>query len=285
MNTEAKQQIKNDLSQFVQQVGGQMAASRRFVGVSNATISNIINDKWDNIADGMWLSIQNQLAGFKEDWVIDHSVRRMRMMPAIYSDAMKFAEFFFVVAKEGSGKSEPAKHFAKNENVFILKAKDYLNRKTFLAEMLAAMDKNHGGYTIYEMMDLLVEAILRFEHPPVFIIDEGDKLSDLILYFFITIYNETEGKCSIVIQATEYLKKRIIKGVEMNKKGYRELYSRGGRRFIELPDNTNDEIKGIIRLNGVSDEATVNRIANDSEGDIRRVKRLVKAYKAKKEAA
>ena len=41
MNTETKEQIKNDLQQYVAKVGGQMAASRQLTGVSNGTISNI----------------------------------------------------------------------------------------------------------------------------------------------------------------------------------------------------------------------------------------------------
>lgn len=284
MNTETKEQIKTDLQQYVSKVGGQMAASRILTGVSNGTISNIVNGKWDNIADAMWISIEKQLNGNGEGWLIDFNTRRMRMLAKIYSDTKRYSDFLFVVAKEGSGKTEPALHFSDKQNVFRIKGKDHLNRKTFLTEMLTAMGKDSGGYTVYELMKTVVEELLRLD-TPIFIIDEADKLNDQILYFFITIYNETEGKCAIVLQATDHLKKRILKGVAMNKKGFKELYSRGGRRFVELPDNTNDELKGIVRLNGIADEMEVNRIVNESDGDIRRVKRLTQVAKRRKEAA
>lgn len=142
------------------------------------------------------------------------------------------------------------------------------------------MGKNSGGYSVYEMMSAILETILSVENP-IIIIDEADKISDPLLYFFITIYNETEDKCGIVLQATDHLKKRILKGVSMNKKGYKEMYSRIGRKFVELPANNQGELKKIAQLNGVSDDFELNRIVNESEGDIRRVKRLVHAYHRK----
>lgn len=284
MNTITKEQIKNDLYQFVQKVGSQNAASKQLTNVSNATISNILAGKWDNIADSMWISIQKQVSSNGNEWKVLTDTRRMSMMHQLYMDAKRFSEVFCIVAPEGSGKTEPSKIFSNNENVYILKCKEHLNRKTFLSELLQAMGKDSGGYTVYEMMTVVLEAILRAESPLI-ILDEADKISDQVLYFFITIYNETEGKCGLVLQATDHLKKRIQKGVAINKKGYKEIFSRIGRKFIELPPNTDVELKRIAMMNGVDNELEAIRIVNDSERDIRRVKRLVLAYKRKKGTA
>ncbi|MGJ1327610.1 ATP-binding protein [Sphingobacterium sp. UBA5980] len=287
MNTEAKMQIKNDLYQFVQKVGkgSQNAASKQLAKVSNATISNILAEKWDNIADAMWISIQKQVStAVSIGWKVLTETKRMRQMVQVYKDSQDYSEVFCVIANEGSGKTEPAKLFAERPNVFVLKCKEHLNRKTFLGDLLQAMGKDSGGYTVYEMMDAVLETLLRLENPLI-ILDEADKISDQVLYFFITIYNETEGKCGLVLQATDHLKKRIQKGVHMNKKGYKEIFSRFGRKFVELPQNSFKELKQIIELNGVEEPEEVTRIANDCEGDIRRIKRLVMAYNRKKGAA
>lgn len=284
MINETKLQIKNDLYQYVQKVGSQNQASKQLSSVSNATISNILADKWDNISDAMWISLQKQVSIRGHEWHILNDTKRMVQLQTVYRDAQAYSEVFCVVAPEGSGKTEPSKQFAENENVYLVKCKEHLNRKTFLGDLLTAMGKDSGGYTVYEMMAVVLETILRAEKP-VIILDEADKISDQVLYFFITIYNETEGKCGLVLQATDHLKKRIQKGVSINKKGYKEIFSRIGRKFVELPQNSFEELKRIAMVNGVDDELEAVRIVNDSDSDIRRIKRLVLTYKRKKGVA
>lgn len=286
MITTTKEQIKNDLYQFVQKVGkgSQNATSKQLTKVSNATISNILAGKWDNIAESMWLSIQKQVSSNGNEWKIITDTKRMAMINKVYSDAQNNSEVFCIVAPEGSGKTIPAREYASNNNnVFIMKCGEHMNRKTFLSELLNALGKDSGGYTVHEMMKLVVETILRIENPLI-IIDEADKLTDQILYFFITIYNETEDHAGLVLQATDHLEKRIMKGVRINKKGFKEIYSRIGRRFVTLPANTLADLKKIVLLNGVDDELEVVSIVNDSEGDIRRIKRLVRKFNRKNRA-
>jgi hypothetical protein len=139
------------------------------------------------------------------------------------------------------------------------------------------MGKDGSGYTVYEMMEEVVDVILK-TNSPLIILDEADKLSDQVLYFFISIYNLTEDMCGIVLQATEHLKIRISKGFRLNRKGFREIYSRFGRKYIEVKPNTVAELKAIIEANGISESEEQTRIINESEGDIRRIKRLTKAY-------
>lgn len=277
MNTETKEQIKNDLQAYVARIGSGNAASKSLVNVSNATISNILNNKWDNIAEAMWLNVQKQVAVSLDGWVIVPNTKRFQLISGVYNDAKQFSEVFCIVAPEGSGKTEPAKLCVQyNRTAYVVKCSEHWNKRTFLAELLRAMGKESGG-SIHEMMSEVLDTILKTDKPLI-IIDEADKLTDQVLYFFISIYNETEDKCGMVLQATDHLKKRILKGVRMNKKGYKEIYSRIGRKFVELPANAPTDLYAIAAANGISEEAEQVRIANESEGDIRRIKRLVKAY-------
>lgn len=284
MNTEAKEQIKNQLAEFVNQVGGQMAASRHLKGISNAYISNIVNGKFDSVSDAMWNSIANQFKGMKSDkWLIDTTTQRMVKMAKYYNDAKQYSLVFCLIGAAGSGKTACAKLFNEQENVFLVKCNEYMNRRTFLVALLTAMGKkNCFGYTVDELMEIVLGVLHRCKNPSI-ILDEADKLTDQVFYFFITIYNETEDKCSLILQATDHLMRRILRGVEQNKKGYKEIFSRIGKRFIEVPENTHEELIGIVKLNGVSDEGEAIRIVNDADGDIRRIKRLVFAYHRKQE--
>jgi hypothetical protein len=109
--------------------------------------------------------------------------------------------------------------------------------------------------------------------------DEADKLSDQVLYFFITLYNQLEGHCGIVLAATPHLEKRIKRGIKLNKKGYTEIFSRLGRKFIELKGVCFSDVKAICQANGVNGATGIKEIWDDCEGDLRRVKRKIHAWK------
>lgn len=79
--------------------------------------------------------------------------------------------------------------------------------------------------------------------------------------------------------ATDYLEKRIKKGVRMNRKGYKEIYSRVGRKFIPIQVVNSEDVAAVCIANGVDDPATINEIIDDCESDLRRVKRKVHAIK------
>lgn len=132
--------------------------------------------------------------------------------------------------------------------------------------------------TLPEMMHKAVLLLKSIENP-IIILDEADKLADNVLLFFITLYNELENHCGIVLMATHFLEKRIRRGVAMEKKGYREIYSRVGLRFIELESTSFSDIEKVCKANGIDDSTTIRAIAKDSDGDVRRVRRLIFATK------
>lgn len=117
--------------------------------------------------------------------------------------------------------------------------------------------------------------LLKTLDSPIIILDEADKLADNVLLFFITLYNELENHCGIVLMATHFLEKRIKRGVAMEKKGYREIYSRVGLRFIELEATSYSDVEKICNANGIEDPALIRAISKDCDGDVRRVRRLI----------
>lgn len=142
---------------------------------------------------------------------------------------------------------------------------------TFIAKLLRALGKDMAG-TVSEQMEAIVEELQAVDRPLV-VLDEADKLSDQVLYFFISLYNQLEGQCGLVLCATNFLEKRINRGVRFNRRGYQEIYSRIGRKFVQLQVVNDEDIAAVCKANGVTSAADIGAIIKDAENDLRRVKR------------
>lgn len=281
MTTERKTTIAKDCAQYVHKVGGLNKAANKLQGISSAYLSHIINGKWEKISDEAFRNLENQVGGNTGDnWRLAETTNYKRLT-AYYADAQAHSQVYGIVVDAGASKTYTATDYAdKHDNVILLKCAEFWNQRQFLKQILKSMGKSTDGYTASDLMDSVIANLQRMERP-IIIIDEADKLKDQVLYFFISLYNELEGKCAIVMQATHFLRIRIKNGVERQKKGYREILSRVGGKFIELKDPNQKDVRMVCEANGVHDSLEITRIWNESMGDLRRVKRLVHAYRQK----
>lgn len=279
MTTEQKKQIAHQLRAYCEQKGSQNKAANSLNGVSSATISKVLNGSWETIADDMWRSIAAQigvLTGGTENkgWQVVKTRAYDVMtftLTSVQADSLTAA----VIGGAGIGKTEAIKNYtAAGRNVYHMVCSEYWNRRTFMAKLLQNMGATVGGTTVSDMMDNIVDTLKRKESPMI-VLDEADKLSDQVLYFFISLYNQLEDQCGIILTATSNLKARIEKGLRLNRKGYAEIYSRIGRKFVELPLPDSEDVARVCVANGVKDTKAINRIVDESDSDLRRVKRSV----------
>lgn len=269
--------IRVRLGEYCEMKGSQKRAATSLVGVSPATVTQIVTGKWELINEKMWRSIAAQIGVKQTRWNIVET-RNYRALSDIFADAQENALVLAVCGEAGTGKSLTAAHYgAENPNVYVLACSEYWNRKTFLRELLRVMGKNPAGDTVGDMVDDVVMALKRRENPLI-ILDEADKLSDQVMFFFITFYNKLEDYCGIVLMATDYLEKKVRRGLRLNKKGYKEIYSRIGRRFVAMPGLSATDISDVCRANGVEGLREIETVKKDCEGDLRRVKRKCHAF-------
>ena len=272
ITNEEKEMIRVRLGEYCEMKGSQKRAATSLVGVSPATVTQIVTGKWELINEKMWRSIAAQIGVKQTRWNIVET-RNYKALSDIFSDAQENALVLAVCGEAGTGKSLTAAHYgAENPNVYVLACSEYWNRKTFLRELLRVMGKNPAGDTVGDMVDDVVMALKRRENPLI-ILDEADKLSDQVMFFFITFYNKLEDYCGIVLMATDYLEKKVRRGLRLNKKGYKEIYSRIGRRFVAMPGLSATDISDVCRANGVEGLREIETVKKDCEGDLRRVKR------------
>lgn len=276
ISDEIKEQITKDLRSYIDNVAGGSAnkASKMLTNVSNSYISQILNNKWEALSDDAWRNLQKQVSA-RKGWNVA-PIRGFRFLEKVYAEARLNAQTLGIVGSTGHGKTTPA--VAQTEgNVFVVKSNEYFTPRTFLEEILSLMGKNGYGQSLAQMMNAIIKYLLKLDQPLI-IIDEADKLNDKVLYFFISLYNALEDKCGLIIQATEFLRKRIEDGVLKGKKGYPEIHSRIGRLFLEVPRPNRADIAAVCKANGVYNEETITEIYNSSEGDLRSVKIKVTAY-------
>lgn len=281
---EEKQMICTRLAEYCEMMGSQNKAANSLQGVSGATITQMLTENWELISEKMWRSVAAQIGVKYTKWNIVET-RNYKALTSIFQDAQENALVLAVCGEAGTGKTLTGKAYSEtHKNVYLLGCSEYWNRKIFLQELLRVMGKNPAGDTVGDMVLDVVNELKR-KDSPLIILDEADKLSDQVLFFFITFYNKLEDYCGIVMMATDYLEKKIRRGLRLNKKGYKEIYSRIGRKFIPMPGVSVTDIADVCRANGVQEQRMIDAVKTDCEGDLRRVKRKCHALNKKKEQA
>lgn len=278
MNTTEKQQIANELKAFCDRKGSQSKGANSLKGVSEALVTQILKGNWDKIADSKWRSIKAQLGMSGNDWVFVQT-SNFQTLTCLFDDAQQNSQVYAITAPAGSGKTKTMQLYEReNPNAFMVQCNEFWNKKAFMSELLTAMGRDGSGLTVNEMVGEAVR-VLKSSENPVLLLDEFDKVNDQVLYFFITLYNLLEEHCGMVMCATDHLEKRIKRGLKLNKKGYKEIYSRIGRKFIELSEINQADCIQICTANGITEKSDIKEVWKDCEGDLRRVKRKIHSLK------
>lgn len=275
-----KQKVIKALAELVERKGSQDKAAKSLKGVSSATISLILSGRGEEVRERMWQNLATQLE-IGNEWVIADTLQTMQLR-ALLEDAQSESLVMSVVAPAGTGKTQTSKLYeSENKEVYRLACSEFWTKNDFVDELLRSLGESGLGYTKRERMSKAIEA-LRRKNSPLIIFDEFDKLSDNVWFFFITLYNELEGKCGMVLLSTDSIEVRIKRGLRLNKRGYNEFWSRLGRKCVKLAGVGYEDIEAVCQANGVEDTALIEDIARDCEGDLRRVVRRIFSERRKK---
>lgn len=275
-----KQKVIKALGELVERKGSQDKAAKSLKGVSSATISLILSGRGEEVRERMWQNLATQLE-IGNEWVIADTLQTMQLR-ALLEDAQSESLVMSVVAPAGTGKTQTSKLYeSENKEVYRLACSEFWTKNDFVDELLRSLGESGLGYTKRERMSKAIEA-LRRKNSPLLVFDEFDKLSDNVWFFFITLYNELEGKCGMVLLSTDSIEVRIKRGLRLNKRGYNEFWSRLGRKCVKLAGVGYEDIEAVCQANGVEDTALIEDIARDCEGDLRRVVRRIFSERRKK---
>lgn len=278
LSIKEKDQIRENLRAYTARYASQNKASGSLKSVSVAVISKVLNGKYDNISDEMWRNIASQVARVKETgWQIVETPAYQEIQYAL-DDAQRWRNVTWVVGEAGCGKTTTAHLYTdKNRDVFYILCSEDMKKGDFVREIAQKAGIRTEGHNIREVWNLILDDIIQMERP-LLVFDEADKLTEPVFHYFISMYNKLEDKCGIVFMSTDYIKRRIERGLRYRKPGYKEFYSRIGRKYFELEETTANDVYSICVANGVQDKKKIEEIIRDTEGcdfDLRRVKKAV----------
>ena len=263
----------------------QNEASRR-IGISASNTSIILTNSWFNKpttspSDEIWRKVQFWVKGNAEDWNIAITPDYTRLFN-ICKHAQERSLSKCISFQEGSGKSENLKAYAnQHNNVYYIECEPFWSKRAFIQKLALGMGLNTGYKNITNMIDDIIDFLNQRERPLV-ILDEFDQLLNSAMILFKTLYNKCLS-AGFVLAGGLYLEDRIMNGVRGNKQAFREMYSRFGREFLKMYGANKETIRQICVANGVTQEALIKSVIEDSKGDLRRVKDKIHTIRYKKE--
>lgn len=278
MTQNNKQRVADSLRNFCARVGGQNKAANMLSGVSSATISQALNGKWEMISDDMWRKIEAQTKPTVQADIRVAVTSQYRDMYDYITMAQTDSCVHTIVGDAGCGKTTAINEYKRNNsNVIAVSCASFWTKKNFLREIMKAAGIEYNGGDIYELENDIVTRISKMDKP-VLILDEIDKLSDTVLYFYITFYNKLIGKCGIVCCSTQHLIKRLERGVKLGRLGYQEIRSRMGD-IAHLDKVNGNDIAKVCVANGVDSDADIEQWASESNGDLRELITRIISYR------
>lgn len=284
MTNNEKQLIADKLRAYVAKYASQNKAVASMKGTSAGTVSNILNGKWENISEDMWRKVSDQVksVGDKDGgWQIVET-QAFHDITLALRDAQDYKNVTWVVGEAGSGKTTTARIFGEeNKEVFYILCSEDLHKGDFVREIATKMGIRTDGYTVRELWMTIQYELIQMD-APLLVFDEADKLIESVFQYFISLYNKIEDKCGVVFLSTDYIKTRISRGLRCKKRGYKEFYSRIGRKYFELEDTTPQDVFAICSANGLTDRKDIEEVITEADGcefDLRRVKKSIHRVK------
>lgn len=269
---------KNDIVELLKAEKNRLGSFSKVakkVGVSEATISLMVNQNWNDITEEMWMRVASAIGYRPEGWQVVQTTNT-GIVTYTAMRAKKDSLFMAISHKAGSGKTASLRAYEatnKQNHVFYLSCREWAKRE-FLLNLAKNLGIDGGNKAI--SVDGLLMAVVEFfkvrrAYRPLLILDEADKLKSAAFRTLITLYNECEDQVGVLIAGTDHLEKQMNSDAKYNRKGADEIVSRFGRNYIHLVGATLKDVEAIATANGITSAATIKAIYQECEP----VKRII----------
>lgn len=238
---------------------GSYAAVARKCNINGAALSTILSGKYGANENQMLQKIAKALDYRESAWIVVRTINNYKKVESLLKDAKNESMWFPISNKAGSGKTGALEDLYNRDTtgtIVFIQAEEWSGRQ-FLIKLITQTQGEialQGGYkTIAELTDIVANYFndMSLERP-VLLIDEADKLKPGAKRVLIPIYNRTENRLGLIMSGTENLEKEMKAGVRLQKKGYDELDSRLGRKYIHLRGASEKEVYEVCTANGVT---------------------------------
>lgn len=233
--------------------------------VSNATISNMVNGKWELVRPNMWATVATALDWRPAKAWVRVETNTMKLHHQVFADAKAESMWQIICDPAGMGKTTSAKTFAAREfqDTFYLECDEW-TRGHFLKKLAQSLgiptNTAHNYYELLEEITAFLKKKAATGSKVLVILDQADKLYDQAVRTLIPIFNDTEDKCAVVLIGVEHLRKRINRNVKNAQCGWDEVASRFGRKYIGAAGADRSDVANICHANGIEDAETIKLI-------------------------
>ncbi len=249
---ELQQEVKDLITNHLQQKKVSQNKLAETLGVSSATVSNILNEFWERVNETMLLKIKSF---FKtKGWTVIETTNFLTIQTCC-RNARERKTMTGIIGYTGAGKTTALQnYYDAHPNTFLVTCNRAMRTKQFLGEILKSLGVSYIA-SDYEMVKMIIDVLNKKENP-LLIIDEASKLSPNALMYIQDIWDGIEHNAGIVLAGVEYLFDNLKKGAERNKIGMPEFYGRVAL-WQHLLEPTKIEIETICQNNGVTDPAEI----------------------------
>mgnify|MGYP006280430887 CR=1 FL=1 len=264
MEKSNKLKIKKTLIQFTKKKGISNNELASLIGVSSATISNIVNERWDTLKEEMLVRVWNTVK--PSTWKII-GTSNFNAVQALCNEAQTNQRMYGLIGYTGAGKTTALfEYYRSNPRVYYVVGKKSMRPKRFFEKLLKQMGILFSG-TIYDMIERIAQELNK-KPGTLLIIDEAGKLDQTMFMYLHDLRDETINTTGMVLAGVEYFKANLLKAVEKQKQGMPEFMGRI-MAWQELNTPTKKEIEAICEKNGLADKQKIKEL-----GRIRDFRRL-----------
>lgn len=242
---EEKRAIANNLLSHMKSTGLSAAKIAVQLNISPALMSNMLNEKWDQISAEKWAAVQ-ALVTPQAGWTLVETAN-FATIRELASHCAANALMRCTIGYSGAGKTTALTHIArKTPNAFYVLAQESMTRKEFVEAILESLGVEYTA-TINKMIKKAASELMKRPNA-LLMIDDAGKLSGSKLHVIQQLYDLTENRAGILISAVDYFYDNLQKGSVSGKMGYPELQTRiGYKQPLHIP--TKAEKAAIIAAN------------------------------------
>lgn len=260
------------------------------LGMSPAAFSFLKTGKYASIGSDTWLKLAQAVRFVRnsaQEWkhaetiVSQYLFKQFEMCQTMGMTAM-------LADDPGIGKTHSMNEYARTHaDVMTIDCSVSNTKGSFIRAVAKAVGVTAKG-RLQDILDSAIYAIGLMEKPLI-ILDESGDLENGALMQLKKLYNALEMRCGFFMMGSDGFKAKILRGVEYNKLGYTEVFSRFDKDFKHaLSSNQHEKLEEyrlmaaeICKANGITGQDDISRIVTASfdgkrgTGDLRRVKREV----------
>lgn len=263
-NLPEKAEIKKAVNDYCRERGLSKSSFAFKCGISDATITALMKEKWDTLSKEMCLRIWNFMNSDK----FNDLYQNVDFISTVNAcdKARKYKFMVGITADTGMGKTTALRTYARQKNVFYVSYDKTMNANQFFVSLLRELAIPFTS-TLNDMMNFAVDKLNRLEMP-LLIIDEAGKLPHSMILYLQVLRDRTCGNCGIVLAGMPYFQSNLQKNAAREKEGYAEFLRRINvwHAFVGLQPK---EVEEICSLHGITDKDKVRELKRQKRfGDL-----------------